>query len=220
MRQLRTFPSAAGRVLRAGFTLIEMMAVLLIIGILMYFLLPTVTDSIAQSKVVACQANLRNIYTGIQAYEMKYKHLPDRSGVQFFAMLITRGAWENTKTNAQRLTCPAVDTNGLPGLMGKDEDQWFIDIEAVDGSYSSYAGRDLKANPLRRLSGKEPLVCDDNDASEGNHPTTTNVLMGDGSIDSLEIKLFEEKGEIPKDSTRLAVGPDAEVEVLRKFTLN
>lgn len=220
MKPLRSLTTSTGRALRAGFTLIEMMAVLLIIGILMYFLLPTVQDSIQQSKVVACQANLKNIYTGIQAYEMKYKHLPDRGGVQFFALLITRGAWENTKTNAQRLTCPAVDTNGLPGLMGKEETEWFKDIEAVDGSYSSYAGRDLKANPLRRLSGKEPLVCDDNDATEGNHPTTTNVLMGDGSVDALELKLYEEKGDVPKDSTRLAVGPDAEVEVLRKFTLN
>jgi prepilin-type N-terminal cleavage/methylation domain-containing protein/prepilin-type processing-associated H-X9-DG protein len=220
MKLLRTLPRSAGAVLRAGFTLIEMMAVLLIIGILMYFLLPTVTDSIAQSKVVACQANLKNIYTGIQAYEMKYKHLPDRGGVQFFALLITRGAWENTKTNAQRLTCPAVDTNGLPGLMGRDEVEWFTDIEAVDGTYSAYAGRDLKTYPLRRLSGKEPLVCDDNDGPEGNHPTTTNVLMGDGSVDTLELKLYEEKGVVPKDSARLSVGPDAEVEVLRKFTLN
>jgi prepilin-type N-terminal cleavage/methylation domain-containing protein/prepilin-type processing-associated H-X9-DG protein len=220
MKTLIAFPSTAVKAVRVGFTLIEMMAVLLIIGILMYFLLPTVQEAIQNSRVVACQANLKNIYTGIQSYEMKYKHLPDRSGVQMFALLITRGAWENTKTNANRLTCPAVDTNGLPGLQGKDEIEWFTDIEAVDGSYSAYAGRDMKQFPLRRLSGKEPLVCDDNDAAEGNHPTTTNVLMGDGSVDTFELKLLEEKGVVPKDSLRVAVGPDSEVEDLRKFTLN
>jgi prepilin-type N-terminal cleavage/methylation domain-containing protein/prepilin-type processing-associated H-X9-DG protein len=206
---------------RAGFTLIELLAVILIISILVATLTPMVNDAIESAKVRACAANLGEIYRGLQLYNIKYKGIPNQSGVKFFAALVSREAIENTKTNAERLTCPAVEKGSLAiGQLGWEE--WWKDLERVDGSYSAYAGRDLKNFPLRQgltSSGKEPLVCDDNDP-QLNHRTTTNVLYADGSVQTFELPLLKEEGKVTPDETVLRVGPDSPVEDLTKFTLD
>jgi prepilin-type N-terminal cleavage/methylation domain-containing protein/prepilin-type processing-associated H-X9-DG protein len=209
------------RLARAGFTLIELLAVILIISILVATLTPMVNDAIEAAKVRACAANLGEIYKGLQLYNIKYKGIPNQSGVKFFAALISREAIENTKTNAERLTCPGVDKSALTiGTMEWEE--WWKDLERVDGTYSAYAGRDLKNFPLRQgltSSGREPLVCDDNEGSL-NHRTTTNVLYADGSVQTFELPLLKEEGKVTPEETILRVGPDSPVEDLTKFTLD
>jgi prepilin-type N-terminal cleavage/methylation domain-containing protein/prepilin-type processing-associated H-X9-DG protein len=209
------------RLARAGFTLIELLAVILIISILVATLTPMVNDAIEAAKVRACAANLGEIYKGLQLYNIKYKGIPNQSGVKFFAALISREAIENTKTNAERLTCPGVDKSAL--TIGTIEwEEWWKDLERVDGTYSAYAGRDLKNFPLRQgltSSGREPLVCDDNEGSL-NHRTTTNVLYADGSVQTFELPLLKEEGKVTPEETILRVGPDSPVEDLTKFTLD
>jgi len=203
-----------------GFTLIELLAVILIIGILAVALTPMINDAIETSKVSACNANLRQIYQGLLQYNIKYKSIPSQGGVRFFATLIAKGAMENTKTNAERLTCPAIDKASL-AIGQMDYEQWWTDLETIDGSYSAYAGRDMKNNPLRQwpASGKEPLIADDNDP-ELNHRTTTNVLYADGSVQTFELPDLIDKGIVPKEETTLVVGPDSPVPDLTKLTLD
>jgi len=204
---------------RRGFTLIELLAVILIISILVATLTPMVNDAIENAKVAGCQANLREIYKGLVLYNTKYGGIPNQGGVKFFAALIAKGAIDNTKTNAERLTCKAVDKSSLAiGTIPWEE--WWTDLERVDGTYSAYAGRDIKNFPLRQglsSSGREPLVCDDNEPTL-NHRTTTNVLYADGSVQTFEFKALQEEGKITKDETVLRVGPDSPVEDLTKFS--
>jgi prepilin-type N-terminal cleavage/methylation domain-containing protein/prepilin-type processing-associated H-X9-DG protein len=203
---------------RRGFTLIELLAVILIISILVATLTPMVTDAIEASKVSACNANLRQIYAALQLYYTKYKSIPAEGGTRFFAAVISRGAIENTKTNAERLTCPAIEKSSL-AIGSIPWEEWWKDLERVDGSYSAYAGRDLKNHPLRQwpASGKEPLVADDNYPTL-NHRTTTNVLYADGSVQTFEIELLREEGKITKEEETLPVGPESPVDDLTKFT--
>jgi len=204
--RIRSIPST---VCRAGFTLIELLAVILIIGILAAALTPMVIDAIDQAKVTACSNHLSKIHGGIIIYLNKYKKLPQKSGVQFFAELYSMEALSNTKTNAE-LTI---------GDMKWDE--WWKHIDEVDGSYSAYAGRDCKNHPLRKLESKrmEPLVADDNDGGM-NHRTTTNVLYNDGSVQTFEVKLLQQEGILTEDEEELEVGPNSPVEDLTKLSLD
>ena len=99
--------------LRAGFTLIELLAVILIISILMVFLLPKIPEAIDNAKVTACKANMKEIYGALLIYNSKHQDLPKQSGVRFFASLITEGAWENSKSSVERLSCPGVQRSSL-----------------------------------------------------------------------------------------------------------
>lgn len=205
--------------LRAGFTLIELLAVILIIGILATALTPMVIEALDQAEVTACSRNLQKIHGGILIYKTKYGKLPRKSGVKYFAELYSMRALENTKTNAELLTCPGVDQGGL-SIADYPWEEWWTDLEMVDGSYSAYAGRDCKNHPLRKLSGNEPLVCCDNDGS-GNHSTATNVLYGDGSVQAFELMdLIENQGILTEDDDYVPVGPDSPIEALQKISLD
>lgn len=206
----------------AGFTLIEILAVMLIIGILMAFLVPQIPRIFGQARVTACRANLRDIGNGMLLYETKFDHLPRETGVGFFAALIADDVWEDTQKNATKLSCPEVNDEALtPFLEGIPKEEWYKDAKLVDGGWSAYAGRDTKNNPLRRktMSGKEPLVADDNDPSQ-NHDGVTLVLMGDYNVTEFKIVEDRKAGLAGEEDPFVVVGPDAWHESLRKLTLD
>lgn len=211
---------------RAGFTLIEILAVILIIGILSTFVIPQVVTAIGLGKSSACQANLNAISRGYLEYQTKYSRVPKGSGVSFFACLITDKVWQPSVKNSKTLTCPAVAQSYLePGQDDIPIDEWFVPAnrDIINGGYSSYAGRDQKRSPLRSMNGagKTALVADDNDP-EGNHDTTTNVLWDDLSVRALELIDIQAEGLLSEeeDVKFIPVGSDSPVKGLQTLTVD
>ena len=220
MRPLKHSGLRVPNPVRAAFTLVELLAVIAIIGILMVFLLPKIPEMIDAAESTACKKNLSEIHKGILLHKTKHDNrLPRGSGVRFFTVLVTEDTWENTKTSAQKLTCPGVDDGYLTGIRDLDYEERYTDEEALDGTFSAYAGRNTDEFPLKRLSGKDAIVADDNDGG-GNHRTTTNVLYGDGSVSSFELSTEKNNGNVDPDETYIVVGPDAMIEDLQKFSLD
>jgi prepilin-type N-terminal cleavage/methylation domain-containing protein len=219
----RTFKSGCRAFYRAGFTLIELMAVVVIIGILMIYLLPKIPAAFDAAKVTACKTNMKSIYEGMTLYYGKYNHLPTESGVRFFTSLITDEVWENSTTYAKTLTCPGVETAALPGLHDLEPKEWFAEPAILDGTFSSYAGRNMKEHALRRWppenASMECLVADDNVDGE-NHDTATVALFADGHIQAFEIVEERKKGRVGPEETTIAVGPDSPIEELSKLSLD
>jgi len=207
--------------LRAGFTLIELLAVMLIIGILMVFLVPKIPAALDRANVTACKANMRSIGQGLLEYRAKYKKMPKESGVGFFGALIADKVWESTEANAKTLTCPAVETGSLPGIADLPPDEWFMDRSILDGSFSAYAGRNMRDHAFRKfpISGKEALVADDNDP-DGNHKTATVVLWGDQSVRELELVELQKEGLMTEDEEYIPVGEESPNEALQKLSLD
>lgn len=58
---------------RNAFTIVEMLTVVFIIGVLMSFIVPAVANVRRESLSVSCQANLRQLHAGIDAYRSSIK---------------------------------------------------------------------------------------------------------------------------------------------------
>ena len=206
---------------RAAFTLIELLAAMLIIGILATFLIPQIPKAMDRANVTACRANMKSIGEGFLAYYSQFKRLPRDGGARFHCALIADEVWESTEANSRRLTCPAISRESLLGIADLEPEEWYVDKDALDGSSTAYAGRDMRNNPIRKypVSGKEVLVADDNDP-DGNHRSTTVALMGDYSIKEWELVELKDKGDVARDEEFLLVGPDSPVEALQKLSLD
>jgi prepilin-type N-terminal cleavage/methylation domain-containing protein len=205
---------------RAGFTLVELLAVIAIIGILMVYLLPKIPEVFDRAEVTACKKNMMELYSGIQTYKMDFERLPNESGVAFFTAIVSKGVWENTKTSARKMTCPGVDIGALPGISDIDATEWYTDLDLVDGTYSAYAGRNTLEFPLKKLNGKQILLADDNDGAEGNHMLTTNALYGDGAVNNYVLSTEKENGNVDPDEDYILVGPDSPIADLAKLSLD
>ena len=71
---------------QAGFTLIELMIVIAIIGLLVAIVIPDLLTTRQQSEVEACKASLRGVQSALELYYTHYKYYP-----QALSNLVTEG---------------------------------------------------------------------------------------------------------------------------------
>jgi len=148
---------------RNGFTLVELLVVIVIIGILSSLLLPAITYAIFRAKVTACQHGQQQLYKLGLVYSTSHKaQWPSARGGDLWLSLRRMVPPLIEPDHASLLACPVLGEE-----RGPDE--------------TDYRG---PAGPIGKLSASDPLGAD----KDGNHGDRYggNVLMRDGSVQEFE----------------------------------
>ncbi len=201
-----------------GFTLVELLAVIAILGLLVTLTFPAITKVQANSRIRACQSNLRQIAISMSTYVDTRcgGKWPKDKGVKFLLRMVRDKEIEGN--SLKTFTCPATDdvtyvdeSDPTPGTGLKDFDN--IDVNCI-----SYAGRDNVNFPMHPdKSDIEVLAADDNDG-RFNHRHLTNFVYMNGTTDSADIKNF--RAELGEEAEWVPVGPDSPHPELRKLLID
>jgi prepilin-type N-terminal cleavage/methylation domain-containing protein/prepilin-type processing-associated H-X9-DG protein len=200
-----------------GFSLIEILVVITIIGLLMTLAFGPVQNAMEAGRVTKCMANLRGIgqSMGIYVSQRNKGRYPSESGMRFLLTLVKHKQVEGKNTDM--FLCPGTNDRNDTGASGADGsayDEW----ETLDSATISYAGRDQEAHPIRGSDESTIVIASDDNEFGPNHKTITNYLFADGSVlqFDLEIDGAEIIEQYPEfETTGLPIGPDCPFEPLQ-----
>lgn len=151
---------------RNGFTLVELLVVIVIIGILAGLLLPVIGHALFRAKVTTCQSNLGQLYKLGTVYASSHKgNWPSAKGEDLWLSLRRRVPPLIEAEHAAILHCKVTMDDGE---LGPDD--------------TNYRGPLVS---FGKLGAVDPLGAD----KAGNHgePYGGNVLYKDGRVDELPL---------------------------------
>ena len=188
--------------MRTGFTLIEVLAVVAIIGILAAILLPALARAREQARRASCMSNLSQIGMALHMYAVEHEGAFPWSGGNGDARCLLSTVPEYV-TDPRIFACPS-SSNAFEPKRNEDADQplntYLREPMSVRNSYDYvgvYTFAPLMLPPPERGIPRVPLMWDafsgnvgeDEDTSivvYGNHvPGGGNVLWMDGSVSFL-----------------------------------
>jgi prepilin-type N-terminal cleavage/methylation domain-containing protein len=144
---------------RGGFTLVELLVVIVIIGILSSLIVPAIIHALFRAKVTACAHNQRQLYQLGTVYSSSHKgNWPSARGEELWLSLRRMVPPLIEVEQSEVLACPATGVE-----LGSEE--------------THFRG---PAAPFGKLGAVDPLGAD----KEGNHREENggNVLLRDGSV--------------------------------------
>ncbi|MGE3406068.1 MAG: DUF1559 domain-containing protein [Pirellulales bacterium] len=159
------------RIRRTGFTIVELLVVITIIGILIGMLLPAVQGARARSRVARCANNIRQLGTAVQQYLASQKVIP-----------ISISPWSEGAN-------PYPQRNGrgwIVGALGYMESRNIQNALESKGDFFSGGGlRDPAVKNRDALAFRIPgLACPDDgdtDATTTSHPDFPGILVAMGN---------------------------------------
>lgn len=200
---------------RGGFTLVEILVVIAIIGLLLTFGFNAVSSGLESGKVTTCRKHLQDIGSHMLVFkEQRNKgRWPRESGMRFLLDLNRKR--QITGRDAEVFLCPGTsdfNDTGASGAPGSSYEDW----DALDSQHISYAGRDTANFPIRNVD--DEIIASDDNENGPNHKTVTNILFSDG--DTVSWDLDVDGAAILADYPELAdeglyVGPDCPYEPLQ-----
>lgn len=216
------------RGVRAGFTLLEMMVVIGIIGVLAAFLIPNIQDAMAQASVTAEEANMREMNTWMTMYKNSNNQAwPTESGQKFLLSVWKTGVCERSEKNAKRFFSAGENYTEYMAIMGYSPDdinviEYLSDWDAIEPGYINYAGFDPQGDPAmrRRLKTAPGSVTIMANASFA-HRNAIVYMTADGETKVLNIQELLDEGVLTEDdilSGVVPVGASSPIEELRTVT--
>lgn len=168
---------------RKGFTLVELLVVIVIIGLLAGLLLPQVAKAIRRAEVAACSSNLKSLWQLQITYTIKYggryKQFPTETGSNFWGALLKVSPPLISQDEQEILWCP-VKGGSQPG-----------DIDFFG-----------PAMQVGRLNSSDPVGCDDPTNHSESGDEGGNVLRRGGDIVELQGSAWNEVLNSPKAPRR------------------
>lgn len=159
------------RTLRAGFTLLEMMVVIVIIGILSTYLVVNAPQWFDKANATASERNMTRLYQYLTEYRQNNNmSWPSESGQRFILKPWKDGLIEKTEQQALAFFSPAYTYEDCAQDMGIDPKSMTIveylnNWDAIGPGYTSYAGFNGSADKdarlqLKRNPGSVAIVSD------------------------------------------------------------
>lgn len=192
-----------------GFTLIEILVVVTIIGVLAGLVVVLIPKGQFEAKKTECMNNVRNLC----ALLTTAKDIPTKyGGVNLILQLVKRGEFEG-EDNLKMLFCPGdkIDTwdqTGGEKAYGASLD---VKVRGEHDHLSSYAGRDQTNKKCRAQTGSSrqlALVCDD---SEDHHDNKGLVIGFTGGSVKFRHKFDDWDMDV---KTSVQIGEGSEIEEL------
>jgi prepilin-type N-terminal cleavage/methylation domain-containing protein len=184
----------------SGFTLIEILVVVAIIGVLLVILLPRIVGVSDQAYVTACKKILQDQFMEIEQYRQRFNRYPTASGVKFLGELWKKGQIDLLQKQygesfGQRAVFEALN-----------------DYDNLSSEYVSYACRNMKEYKIDFSKPASQLLVSDDDEDGPNHRFKINCLYLNGSVDDVDIT------EFPNEI--FVLGPESPLEKFRVLTNN
>lgn len=205
-------PAAAS--LRAGFTLLEMMVVIGIIGLLSAFLVPNIMDAMARASVTAEKANMNELYRWLTMYkDSNNQSWPTATGQKFILQIWKDGTVERSEKNAKRFFSAGENSTEYLATLGVDPNEisvidYLTDWDGMVPGSINYAAFDPQGdNTLRRklrtAPGSVTIVANATFA----HRNAIVYMTADGEVHELNIQNLLDEGVLTQEDVDLGIVP-------------
>lgn len=218
----------ATHALRAGFTLLEMMVVIGIIGLLAAFLVPNIMDAMGQASVTAEKANMRELATWMQMYKnSNNQSWPTGTGQKFILQLWKDGTVERSEKNAKRFFSAGENSTEYLATLGMDPNEtnvieYLSDWDSIVPGHINYAAFDPQGDrSMRRKLNNAPSTITIVANATFAHRNSIVYMTADGEVHELNIQNLLDEGVITQediDAGYVPVGAGSPIPELQTVT--